>query len=166
MILTFNLAAVLNVVLAVAGMWATLPEMRGRPVKLWRLGLPPIFCTVTAIVMLSNTPTPHLLEFMWLGAGFLGAAAGSFAGSRVHIETDQMWGLVRLSPSYAGAASALGVLVMVFADSAALWMGIGLWPPGHDPAVGAALLSGFLDGRAWKMAARAVRSPHAELHLD
>ncbi len=166
MVLTFNLAALLNVFLAVAGLWATLPETRGKPVKLWRLGVPPIFCTVTAIVMLANTPTPHLVEFMWIGAGLIGAVVGMVVGSRVHLEVDQMWGAIRLKPSYAGLATAVGVLLMVFADSIALWMGIGLWPPGHDPAIGAALLSGFLDGRAWRIAARAVRSPHAELHVD
>ncbi|MBS0549516.1 MAG: hypothetical protein JSR24_17315 [Proteobacteria bacterium] len=166
MTFTFNLAALLNVLFAVAGLRATLPETRGKPVKLWRLGLPPIFCTVTSIVMLANTPTPHLLEFMWIGAASAGAVAGIVAGSRVHLEVDQMWGAIRLKPSYAGLVAALGVLLTVFADSIALWMGIGLWPPGHDPALGAALLSGFLDGRAWRIAARAVRSPHAELHVD
>jgi hypothetical protein len=60
---TFNLAVLLNVLLAAAGLWTTLPELRGRPVKLWRLGLPPFFCTMTAVVMLANTPVPHLLEF-------------------------------------------------------------------------------------------------------
>jgi len=42
-------------------------------------------------------------------------------------------------------------------------LGHGIWPPTQDPAVAAALLAGFLDGRAWRMAANAVRSPHADL---
>jgi hypothetical protein len=164
--LTFNLAALLNVLVATAGFLTTLPEVRGRAVKLWRLGLPPFFCTVAAIVMLADTPTPHLLEFMWIIAGLAGAAVGAIVGGQVKIETDQMWGLVQLKPSYSGLVAAAGVMGLVFADSAALWMGIGLWPPGQDPAIWAALLSGFLDGRGWRMAAKAVRSPHADLNLD
>ncbi len=164
MSLTFNLAALLNVLLAAAGVWATLPELRGRPVKLWRLGLPPFFCTVSSIVMLANTPTPHLVEFMWVIAGGLGLAAGFFVGSRVKIETDQMWGLVQLDRSYAGLVAAGCILLLVLTDSVALLLGHGLWAPGMDPAEGAALLAGFLDGRTWKMAANAVRSPHADLN--
>jgi hypothetical protein len=161
--MTFNLAALLNVLLAAAGVWTTGPEMRGRPVKLWRLGLPSFFCTVSAIVMLANTPTPHLLEFMWVIAALLGLGSGIYFGSRVKIETDQMWGLVQFPRSYTGLVAATCILLLVLADSAALWMGHGLWPTGQDPATGAALLSGFLDGRAWKLAANAVRSPHADL---
>ena len=103
---------------------------------------------------------------MWIIAGLAGAAVGAIVGGQVKIETDQMWGLVQLKPSYSGLVAAAGVMGLVFADSAALWMGIGLWPPGQDPAIWAALLSGFLDGRGWRMAAKAVRSPHADLNLD
>jgi hypothetical protein len=163
MSLTFNLAALINVILAAAGVWATLPELRGRPIKLWRLGLPPFFCTVSSIVMLANT-TPHLVEFMWVIAGGLGLAAGFFVGRRVKVETDQMWGLVQLGRSYTGLLAASCILLLVLADSVALLMGHGLWSPGQDPVEGAALLAGFLDGRAWKMAATAVRSPHADLN--
>jgi hypothetical protein len=166
MILTFNLVALLNVFLAVGGAWTALPEARGRAVKLWRLGMPPFFCTAAAIIMLANTQAHHVLEAMWLGAAVGGAAIGVFVGSRVKIRTDQIWGLVHLQPSYIGVICAVGVLVMVLADSTALWMGFTQWPPGQDPAIWAALLAGFLDGRGWRMAAKAVGSPHADLNLD
>ena len=162
--LTFNLAALLNVLLAAAGLWTTLPELRGRPVKLWRLGLPPFFCTMTAIIMLANTPVLHLLEFAWLIAGLVGAVAGAIAGSFARIKTDQMWGLVQFRPAFLGTLAALAILALVVTDSTAVWLGHGLWPLVYDPAVAAALLSGFLDGRAWRMAAKAVRSPHADLN--
>jgi hypothetical protein len=161
---TFNLVALLNVLLAAAGLWSTVPEFRGRPVKLWRLGLPAFFCTMTAIIMLSGTTTPHLLEFAWLIAGVIGAIAGIVAGSFVDVKTDQMWGLVQFKPVFLGAASALAILLLALVDSAAVWLNHGLWPLAYDPAVAAALLSGFLDGRAWRMAAKAVRSPHADLN--
>ncbi len=62
--LTFNLVALLNVLLAAAGVWTALPEARGRAVKLWRLGMPPFFCTVASIIMLANTQAIHVLEAM------------------------------------------------------------------------------------------------------
>ncbi len=166
MILTFNLVALLNVLLAAGGVWTALPEGRGRAVKLWRLGMPPFFCTMAAIVMLANTPALHVLEAMWLGAAAGGAVIGIIIGSRVKIRTDQIWGLVHLSPSYIGVICAVGVLVTVLADSTALWMGFTQWPPGEDPAIWAALLAGVLDGRGWRMAAKAVGSPHADLSPD
>jgi hypothetical protein len=164
--LTFNLVALLNVLVAVAGVWTALPETRGRAVKLWRLGMPPFFCTMASIIMLANTQALHVVEAMWMGAAVGGAVIGVIAGSRVKISTDQMWGLVQLKPTYVGILCAVGVLLMVLADSTALWMGIASWPPGKDPAIWAALLSGVLDGRGWRMAANAVRSPHADLNID
>jgi uncharacterized membrane protein YeaQ/YmgE (transglycosylase-associated protein family) len=161
---TFNLAALLNVLLAVSGLLMTLPEVRGRPVKLWRLGLPPFFCTMTAIIMLANTPAPHVLEFARLVAGLIGAVTGVVAGNFVKVKTDQMWGLVEFRPAFMGAACAFGIVLLVFADSTAVLMGHGIWPLAYDPAVAAALLSGFLDGRAWRIAAKAVRSPHTDLN--
>lgn len=166
MTFTFNLVALLDVFVALAGVWATFPELRGRPVKLWRLGLPPFLCSVTAIIMLSGNQTPHVLELMWLAAAFIGVAAGVHAGNRLKIRTDQMWGLVQFKPSYAGLICAIGILLIVIADSTALWMGITRWPMSTDPAIGAALLSGFLDGRGWRMATKGVRSPHADLNFD
>ncbi len=166
MTLTFNLVALLNVLLAVAGVWTAFPETRGRAVKLWRLGLPPFFCTAAAIIMLANTQAVHVLEAMWVGAAFGGAVIGVIVGSRAKIRTDQMWGLVHLPPTYTGIICAVGVLVTVLADSTAVWMGLTLWPPGEDPAIWAALLAGFLDGRGWRMAAKAMGSPHADLNLD
>jgi hypothetical protein len=164
MTITFNLAALLNVLLAAAGVWATLPEVRGWPFKLWRLGLPAFFCTMTSIVMLANTPTPHFVEFMWLAAGGIGLVVGLIVGGRVDVKTDQMWGLIQFERSFSGLLSAILILMLVVTDSAALWLGRGVWASGWDPAAAAALLAGFLDGRAWRMAGTAVRSPHADLN--
>lgn len=166
MTLTFNLVALLNVLVAAAGVWTALPEIRGRVVKLWRLGMPPLFCTMASIIMLANTQALHVVEAMWVGAAAVGTVAGAIVGSRAKIKTDQMWGLVHLVPSYTGVICAVGVLLTVLADSTALWMGIETWPPGKDPAVWAALLSGFLVGRGWRMAAKAMRLPHADLNID
>src|SRR5215204_3561267 len=37
-------------------------------------------------------------------------------------------------------------------------------PAGYDPAIGGALFAGFLVGRVWTIAAKAIRSSHVELH--
>ena len=42
MSLTFNLPALLNLGIAAACVWGTLPEVRHRPVMLWKLGVPPL----------------------------------------------------------------------------------------------------------------------------
>ncbi len=101
-----------------------------------------------------------------MAAAVGGAVVGVIVGSRTKIRTDQMWGLVHFPPSYTGIVCATGVPLTVLADSTALWMGFSLWPPGQDPAIWAALLAGFLDGRGWRLAAKAVGSPHADLNLD
>jgi hypothetical protein len=164
MTITFNLAALLNVLLAGAGVWATLPEVRGWPFKLWRLGLPAFFGTMTSIVMLANTPTSHVVEFMWLAAAGIGLVVGLIVGGRSKISTDQMWGLIQFERSFSGLLCTTLILMLVVTDSAALWLGHGLWDSKWDPATAAALLAGFLDGRAWRMASTAVRSPHADLN--
>jgi hypothetical protein len=49
-------------------------------------------------------------------------------------------------------------------DSVTTLLGYPPAPAHYDPAIGGALFAGFLFGRLWKMAAKAIRSPHVELH--
>jgi hypothetical protein len=164
MSLTFNLAAILNLAIAAGCVWAALPEIRSRPVRLWRLGVPPLLGAVVAIVLLAGTPANHLLEGIWLAAAFAGVAAGAAMGSRVRSETDQMWGLVRLQPTYLGITAAGCILAMATIDSLTTLLGYPPAPTNRDPAIGSALLAGFLAGRAWTLAAKAIRASHVELH--
>jgi hypothetical protein len=164
MSLTFNLAAILNLAIAAGCVWAALPEVRNRPVRLWRLGVPPLLATVVAIVLLAGTQTNHLLEGIWLGAAILGVAAGAPMGRRARSETDQMWGLVRLQPTYVGVVAAGCILAMAVIDSLTTLLGYPPAPTNRDPAIGGALFAGFLAGRVWTFAAKAIRAPHVELH--
>jgi hypothetical protein len=164
MSLTFNLPAVLNLGIAAACVWGTLPEIRHRPVMLWKLGIPPLFGAVAAIILLAGTPSNHLLEATWLAATLLGGLLGVVMGNRVRTETDQMWGLVRLQPTYLGLTAALCILAVTLVDSLTTLFGYPPAPANRDPAIGAALFAGFLIGRAWTMAAKAIRSSHVELH--
>ena len=164
MSLTFNLAAVLNLAIAAACVWGALPEVRSKPVKLWRLGVPPMLGAVVAVILLAGTPTNHVLEGIWAAAALLGGLAGAAIGSRVRSETDQMWGLVRLRPTYLGVAAATCILAMAMIDSITTLLGYPPAPADRDPAIGGALFAGFLVGRAWTFANKAIRAPHVELH--
>lgn len=164
MSLTFNLAALLNLAIAAGCVWAALPEVRNGPVRLWRLGVPPLLAAMVAIVLLAGTPTNHVLEGIWLAAAILGVAVGAVMGKRVRSETDQMWGLVRLQPTWLGVVAAGCLLVMAIVDSLTTLLGYPPAPANRDPAIGGALFAGVLAGRAWTLAAKAIRAPHVELH--
>lgn len=164
MAFTFNLAAVLDLGIAAGCVWGTLPERGNRPVMLWKLGIAPLLGAVVAMILLAGTPSNHLLEAAWVGAAIIGGALGGFMGNRTRTETDQMWGLVRLQPTYVGVAAAVCILAVTLADSLTTLLGYPPAPARYDPAIGAALFAGFLVGRVWTMAAKAIRSSHVELH--
>jgi len=160
----FSLVAVLEVSVAAATVWAAVPETRSEPIKVWRLGVAPLLGTVTAIIILAGAVASHGLELRWAVAAIIGAAIGGFVGNRAKVESDQIWGLVRLLPGYAGLIAAFGVLVFAGIDAAQTMFGYPVLPPEHDPAIGASLFAGFLDGRAWTIGVRASRAPHVELN--
>jgi hypothetical protein len=164
MSLTFNLAALLNLAIAAVCVWGALPEVRNKPVKLWRLGVPPLLGAVVAIILLAGTPTNHVLEVIWLAALVLGGIAGAAMGNRIRSETDQMSGLVRLRPTYLGVVAAACILAVAMVDSVTTLLGYPPAPADRDPAIGGALFAGFLVGRAWRFAAKAIRAAHVELH--
>jgi hypothetical protein len=164
MSLTFNLPALLDLGIAAACVWTVLPEARNRPVMLWKLGIAPLLGAVVAVILLAGTPSDHLLEAAWVGAAIAGGALGAIMGNRTRIETDQMWGLVRLRPAYTGIAAAVCILAVTMLDSLTTLLGYPPAPARYDPAIGGSLFAGFLVGRVWRMAAKAIRSPHVELH--
>jgi hypothetical protein len=164
MSLTFNLPAVLNIGIAAACVWGTLPEVRNRPVMLWKLGVPPLLGAVVAIILLAGTPSNHVLEATWAAAAVIGGLVGAVMGNRVRTETDQMWGLVRLQPTYLGVAAAACIFAVTMIDSLTTLLGYPPAPTNRDPAIGGALFAGFLVGRVWTVAAKAIRSSHVELH--
>jgi hypothetical protein len=164
MTFTFNLVAILQLIVAVATVWSALPETRSEPIKAWRLGVAPLLSAVTAIIMLAGDVTNHGLEMRWVVGAIAGVVAGGFMGNRVKVESDQIWGLVRLLPGYAGMVAALGVLIMAGIDASQIMFGHPVLSPEHDPAIGASLFAGFLIGRASTIGVRAARAPHSELH--
>lgn len=164
MSVTFNLPAVLDLGISAACVWGTFPEMSNRPVMLWKLGIAPLLATVLAIILLAGTPSNHKLEAAWIVAAIAGGMLGAIVGNRMRTETDQIWGLVRLRPTCVGLAAALCMLAVTMVDSLTTLLGYPPAPARYDPAIGGALFAGFLVGRSWRMAAKAIRAPHVELH--
>jgi hypothetical protein len=164
MSLTFNLPALLDLGIAAACVRGALRETGNRPVMLWKLGIAPLLGTVVAIILLAGTPSNRMLEAAWVGAAIVGGALGAVMGNRARTETDQMWGLVRLQPTYVGVAAAVCILAVTMVDSLTTLLGYPPAPARYDPAIGGALFAGFLVGRVWRMAAKAIRSSHVELH--
>ena len=88
------------------------------------------------------------------GAAIAGGALAAHMGNRARSETDQMWGLVRLRPTYVGVAAAVCILAVTMVDSLTTLPGYLPAPEGYDPAIGGALFAGLLVGRVRTMAAR------------
>ncbi len=72
--------------------------------------------------------------------------------------------VVRLRPTYVGVAAAVCIRAVTMVDSLTTLLGYPPAPERYDPASGGALFAGFLVGRVWTMAAKAIPSSHVELH--
>jgi len=118
--LAFYLSDIFMVALAIAAGASALPESRHKVVPRWRLLLPGVLATVSAVAALVYPHPRDLLELeMWLigAAGLLiGAARASFMG----MESDHAWGLVRLRSGkdalWTAAAFALFALIHFFVE--------------------------------------------------
>jgi hypothetical protein len=164
MIAPFSLSNILTVAIAVMCLWTIVPQSRGGVVKLWRLALPPCLAAAQALVLLAavfDATTAHDAE--WLTGLILGGLIGRMRGWALALQTDQMWGLVRLQPTFDGVVAAFGLVVFAMIDS----VGAALEDPVVAPeyvAAGAALCAGYIGFRAIATAVRATRAPHVELH--
>lgn len=59
--------------------------------------------------------------------------------------------------------AAFGIVVAAALDAVAYFLPGGSQPQPMHVATASALLAGYLAGRAWTIAARAIRSPHVDL---
>ena len=99
----------------------------------------------------------------WMATALAGAIVGLLRGRRIAVETDQVWGTVRMPAVYDTVIAAFCIFAIASADGLS-----GLFEPGTLPrhahmAAASALFAGYLAGRAWSLMRRAVRSPHTEL---
>ncbi len=152
-------------ILAVMGTATAIPELLGRPVKLWRLSLPPIFCAASAWAMVWSLDGPLPSSAAWVAVVVLGLVGGLAAGRFTKVAVDQIWGLVRVPRVAAGVAVALGIVAVATGASMAElpWSSAGRLLAEAELAEAAIFFASVLVGRAASIIGRAATSPHADL---
>ena len=158
-----NLVDIAGIAIAVACVKSSLPDVRGMPRKLWRLGLPPLLGIFVSMLILAGAVVSFDHDATWMATALCGSFAGWLRGRHLFVETDQIWGVVRTRPAFDTVVVAVCILAIVSLDGLA-----GLFKPGTLPrhaemAATSALCAGYLTGRAWSLVRRAMRSPHVEL---
>ena len=158
-----TLVDVAGIVMAAACVKSTVPDVQAAPRKLWRIGLPPLLGIGVSLLILAGAVVSFEHDATWMATALAGAVIGLLRGRQVVIETDQVWGTVRMPVVYDTAVAAFCIFAIVSIDSLS-----GLFKPGTLPrhahmAAASALFAGYLAGRAWSLISRAVQLPHTEL---
>jgi hypothetical protein len=164
MIAPLSLSNVLTVLFALLCLWTMAPQASGGVLRLWRLALPACFAAVVAVVLLAGVfdATP-VHDGEWLAGLLLGAVIGRTRGWTMAVQVDQMWGLIRLPRTDDGRLASLGLVALSGADFTSALLEYPLIELQHVAAA-AALLAGYLGGRALALIVRSVRAPHVKLH--
>jgi hypothetical protein len=158
-----SLVDIVSVVMAGACVSTTLPDVSGKPRKLWRLGLPPLLGSGVSLLILAGAVVSFEHDATWVATALCGTFAGWLRGRYVGVETDQVWGTVRMPPHFDTVAAAILIFLMALADALSGLFRPGLFPRHAFMAAGCALFAGYLAGRAWMVVRRAMRSPHVEI---
>ena len=158
-----TLVDIAGAAIGVACVQSTLSDVRGSACKLWRVGLPPLLSGFASILLLARAVVSFQHDAVWIVTALLGILVGWWRGRRISVETDQVWGVVRVQPTTDSLIAALFVLAIMLLDGAD-----DLFPPGTLPrhanfAAASALCAGFLAGRAWSLIRRAMQAPHVEI---
>jgi hypothetical protein len=158
-----NLVDIAGIVMAAGCAYSTLSDTQGKPRKLWRLGLPPLLGIGVSLLMLAGAVVSFEHDATWVATALCGTFFGWLRGRFVAVETDQVWGTVRMTPHYDTAIAALLIFAIATLDGIS-----GIFTPGTLPrhahmAAASALCAGYLGGRAWMLVRRAMRSPHVEI---
>lgn len=153
------------IAVAAACVQSTLSDLNGTPRKLWRLGLPPLLGVAVALLILAGAVVSFQHDATWMATTLIGGVAGIWRGRRIAVQTDQVWGTVRVPVVHDALIAALFILVIAIADGLS-----GLFPRGALPrhahmAAASALFAGYLSGRAWSLVRRAMGAPHTDLGL-
>lgn len=160
---SITLVDIAGAVIAVACVQSALSDARGTPCKLWRLGLPPLLGSFASILILARAVVSFEHDAMWIVTALCGVLAGWWRGRQIVIETDQIWGVVRIQRVLDSLIAALIILAIVLVDGVADLFPAGTLLRHAHFAAASALCAGYLAGRAWSLIGRAVRSPHVEL---
>jgi hypothetical protein len=158
-----TLVDVAGIIMAAVCVRTTVPDVQAAPRKLWRLGLPPLLGIGVSLLILAGAVVTFEHDATWMATALAGAVVGLLRGRRIVVETDQVWGTVRMPVVYDTVVAAFCILAIASVDGLS-----GLFTPGTLPrhahmAAASALFAGYLAGRAWSLMRRAVRLPHTEL---
>jgi hypothetical protein len=158
-----TLVDVAGIIMAAVCVRTTVPDVQAAPRKLWRLGLPPLLGIGVSLLILAGAVVTFEHDATWMATALAGAVVGLLRGRRIVVETDQVWGTVRMPVVYDTVVAAFCILAIASVDGLS-----GLFTPGTFPrhahmAAASALFAGYLAGRAWSLMRRAVRLPHTEL---
>jgi hypothetical protein len=158
-----TLVDIVAIVLAAASLRTAIPDLGSQPRKLWRLGLPPLFGLAASLIVLAGTVVTPANDIAWLGSALAGIGVGWLAGLRPRIATDQVWGTVQVDVRYDSVVAAACLLAVTFVDSVSGLLPRDRLPEHAELAAASGLFAGYLAGRAWSLARRAVAQPHTEL---
>lgn len=158
-----TLVDVAGIIMAAACVSSTVADVRAAPRKLWRLGLTPLLGIGVSLLILAGAVVSFEHDATWMATTLGGAIVGLLRGRQIAIETDQVWGTVRMPAVYDTVIAAFCIFAIASVDGLS-----GLFKPGTLPrhahmAAASALFAGYLAGRAWSLIRRAVRLPHTEL---
>jgi hypothetical protein len=158
-----TLVDVAGIIMAAVCVRTTVPDVQAAPRKLWRLGLPPLLGIGVSLLILAGAVVTFEHDATWMATALAGAVVGLLRGRRIVVETDQVWGTVRMPVVYDTVVAAFCILAIASVDGLS-----GLFTPGTFPrhahmAAASALFAGYLAGRAWSLMRRAVQLPHTEL---
>jgi hypothetical protein len=158
-----TLVDVAGIIMAAVCVKSTVPDVQAAPRKLWRLGLPPLLGIGVSLLILAGAVVTFEHDATWMATALTGAIVGLLRGRQIVIETDQVWGTVRMPVVYDTVVAAFCILAIASVDGLSGLFTLGTFPRHAHMAAASALFAGYLAGRAWSLIRRAVRLPHTEL---
>ncbi len=158
-----TLVDVAGIIMAAVCVKSTVPDVQAAPRKLWRLGLPPLLGIGVSLLILAGAVVTFEHDATWMATALAGAIVGLLRGRQIVIETDQVWGTVRMPVVYDTVVAAFCILAIASVDGLSGLFTLGTLPRHAHMAAASALFAGYLAGRAWSLIRRAVRLPHTEL---
>ena len=111
-----TLVDVAGIVMAAVCVNSTVPDIRAAPRKLWRVGLPPLLGIGVSLLILAGAVVSFEHDATWMATALAGAIVGLLRGRRIVIETDQVWGTVRIPVVYDTVVAAFCIFAIASVD--------------------------------------------------
>ena len=161
MIAPLSLSNILTVLMAIACLWAIVPQARGDNVRLWRLAVPPGFATAQALVLLAGVfDATFMHDAEWLVGGMVGAVLGRMRGWALSFDVDGARRLIKVQPSIDIHLAAIGLLVLSAIDFTSASFEAPIVATDYVAAA-AAFFAGYIGCRALVIAVRVSRAASA-----